>query len=99
MAVRRSQEAVEMALRGALRFLGADYPKIHGVGSAFAVEATRKAPQMPGEVLEAIEQISAWLGEARMPSFYLQRECGEEGARHAVEDASLVAGVINKLFA
>ncbi len=44
MVVRRSQEAVEMALRGSLRFLGADYPNIHGVGSLSAPEATSKAP-------------------------------------------------------
>ncbi len=54
---------------------------------------------MPGEVLEAVEEISAWLGEARVPSLYLEPEHGEEDARHAVEDASLMAGPIEKLFA
>jgi HEPN domain-containing protein len=32
LAVRRSQEAVEMALKGALRYVGIEIPKLHDIG-------------------------------------------------------------------
>jgi HEPN domain-containing protein len=35
LAIRRSQEVVELSLKGALKFLGIDYPKAHDVGFIF----------------------------------------------------------------
>ena len=40
IAVRRAQEAVELCLKGALKMLGVEYPKIHDVGSLFSEQVT-----------------------------------------------------------
>ena len=36
LAVRRAQEVVELCLKGALRMLGLDYPRVHDVGPVFS---------------------------------------------------------------
>ncbi len=38
IVVRRAQEVVELSLKGCLRMLGIDYPKVHDVGSVFHVQ-------------------------------------------------------------
>ncbi len=42
IAVRRAQEVVELSLKGCLRILGIDYPKVHDVGFVFVREAGKK---------------------------------------------------------
>jgi HEPN domain-containing protein len=42
MTVRRAQEAVELALKGGLKMLGVDYPKVHDVAPVFSEQAQRK---------------------------------------------------------
>jgi len=90
LVVRRAQEVVELTLKGALRFLGIDYPKKHDVGAVFAEIAQEKIPQMEGDALRRITSISTWLAEVRGPSFYLEKEYGEEEAKKAYEDAHFV---------
>ncbi len=90
LTVRRAQETVELTLKGALRILGVDYPKIHDVGLVFLEQTREKAPHVPEKVLRRIEEISSWLGEARTPSFYLERDYGEKDASKALEDAAFV---------
>lgn len=49
MAVRRAQEGVELALKGALKLLGVDYPKAHDVATVFSEHVQRKCPSLrPG---------------------------------------------------
>jgi len=76
LTVRRAQEVVELVLKGGLRMLGADYPKVHDVASAFC-EQVRQKSETAGELLEQIRAISLWLSQARAPSFYFEREYGE----------------------
>jgi HEPN domain-containing protein len=42
LAVRRGQEVVELAIKGCLRMLNIDYPKIHDAGYVFTKEAGKK---------------------------------------------------------
>lgn len=90
MVVRRAQEVVELTLKGALKVLGADYPKVHDVGSLFVDQARLKLPDISEDALKRIEAISAWLGEARAPSFYMEKDYSAEDARRAFEDASFI---------
>lgn len=90
MVVRRGQEVVELALKGALRVLGVDYPKVHDVGPIFTEQARKKDIPLGGEILEKIEEISLWLAEARAPSFYGERDYAREDAEKALEDACFV---------
>jgi HEPN domain-containing protein len=96
LVVRRAQEVVEPVLKGALRFLGADYPKVHDVGPLFVHRAQERIPGVGEEALERIQTISAWLAEARAPAFYWERDYGLEEARQAKEDATFVLFTVMK---
>ena len=98
IAVRRAQEVVELALKGALKILGVDYPRVHDVASVFSEQVQQKREAVDAEVLERIEEISLWLGQARAPSFYFERDYGEEDARRAFQDAGFVLGEVKKIL-
>lgn len=98
MVVRRAQEVVELALKGALRMLGVDYPKVHDVAPVFSEQVGQKRGAVDVEVLEQIEDISFWLSQARAPSFYLERDYGEEDARQALRDAVFVLTEVRKIL-
>jgi len=98
MVVRRAQEVVELALKGALRMLGVDYPKVHDVAPVFSEQVRQKRGAVDVEVLEQIEDISFWLSQARAPSFYLERDYGEEDARQALRDAVFVLTEVRKIL-
>lgn len=98
MVVRRAQEVVELALKGALKMLGVDYPKVHDVAPVFSEQVRQKQAVVDVEVLERIEDISFWLSQARAPSFYLERDYGEEDARQAFRDALFVLTEVQKIL-
>jgi HEPN domain-containing protein len=98
MAVRRAQEVVELTLKGALKILGVDYPKVHDVAPLFSEQLHQKG-NIPGPaVLQRIEEISLWLAQSRTPSFYFDREYGVEDAEQALEDATFVLDQVKKLL-
>lgn len=69
LVVRRSQEAVELALKGALRFAGLEVPKVHDVG----VFLEKHRERFYGRVLEEMHRltsISRRLELERKLSFY-----------------------------
>ncbi len=89
IAIRRAQEVVELSLKGCLRILGIDYPKVHDAGFVFVKEAGKKL-QFDKNTLTEIERISRWLSEARAPSFYGERDFTSEDAKKAFHDAGFV---------
>lgn len=89
IAIRRAQEVVELSLKGCLRILGIDYPKVHDAGFVFVKEAGKKL-QFDKNTLTEIERISKWLSEARAPSFYGERDFTSEDAKKAFDDAGFV---------
>ena len=98
MAVRRAQEVVELTLKGALKILGVDYPKVHDVAPLFSDQLRQKRGVGDPAVLQKVEEISLWLAESRAPSFYLDREYSEEDAEQAVGDAAFVLSETKKLL-
>lgn len=98
LVVRRAQEVVELSLKGALRILGVDFPKVHDVGPVFVEQMRRKGGQVPEEILAEIQRISAWLSEARAPALYLERVYGEADAQRAFAEAEFVLGGVEKAF-
>ncbi|MFZ3058273.1 MAG: HEPN domain-containing protein [Candidatus Methanoperedens sp.] len=89
ISVRRAQEVVELSLKGCLRILGIDYPKVHDAGFVFVKEAGKKL-RFDKNTLTEIERISRWLSEARAPSFYGERDFTSEDAKKAFDDAGFV---------
>ena len=67
--VRESQELVELALKGMLRWAGIDPPKIHDVGDLLLQFAERFAVVSRGE-LAALAEASKELRKEREFSFY-----------------------------
>lgn len=96
LAVRRSQEAVELALKGILRLIGVEYPKVHDVGDVFLEQMTRFSQD--AENLKRIAGISKRLAKDREPSFYMERIYSEATAKEAVEGAQFVYEYIEKLI-
>ncbi len=89
LAVRRAQEVVELAIKGCLRTLGIDFPKVHDAGYVFTKEVGKKLVFQESSLKE-IERISKWLAEARAPSFYGERDFTSEDSKRAYNDASFV---------
>ena len=98
MVVRRAQEVVELTLKGALKMLGVDYPKVHDVAPVFSEQVQQKVGATNVETLEQIEDVSFWLSQARAPSFYLERDYGEEDAQKAFRDAMFVLTEVRKVL-
>lgn len=100
--VRESQEAVEIALKGILRQIGVEPPKLHDVGGLL-LEYRDKLPPEVARQAERLAEVSKWLRKEREFAFYgdvdfipteeYTREDAvraREGARMAVEAAALV---------
>lgn len=98
LVVRRAQEVVELALKGGLKVLGVDYPKVHDVAPVFSEQVKQKLGEVDAEVLERTEDISFWLTQARAPSFYLERDYGEQDAEHALQDAMFVLTEVRRIL-
>jgi HEPN domain-containing protein len=96
LSVRRSQEAVELALKGLLRMLGIDYPKHHDVGELFLQQVMDKFPAIKRDILERIKDISKRLSRDRAPAFYFERVYSEDDAQKAVTDARFVLGYVKE---
>lgn len=75
LVVRRCQEAVELALKGALRFVGLEVPQIHDVG-AFLKRHRKRFRGKMAEEIDRLASISRRLREEREVSFYGDEEMG-----------------------
>ena len=97
LAVRRSQESVELALKGLLRGAGLEVPHVHDV-SAFLVEHSGRLPTVLMPHLDRLVSISRRLRREREVSFYGDEESGAapdhlyttSDAEQAVGDARMV---------
>jgi HEPN domain-containing protein len=87
LVVRRCQEAVEMALKGALRSAGVEVPKVHDVSAALE----RNAARLPAEIASKVGMLSDFsrrLREDREIAFYGDEQTGTEAEELFVrEDA------------
>ena len=103
LAVRRAQEIVELSLKGLLKALCMEYPRLHDVGGAFAAAAAAKGLGVDAETIDRIRQVSSYLARDRAPAFYLEAEFSREQARQARLDARFVldfaAGLAPRLLA
>jgi len=73
--IRQSQEAVELALKAALRIVGVEPPKWHDVGPVLREERER-FPKWFEEKIDSLSSTSRWLRREREPSMYGDEETG-----------------------
>lgn len=97
LVIRRCQEAVELSLKGLLRLLGLEVPKVHDV-SGFLRRYSDRLPLPLAENLNRIARISRTLREEREISFYGDESAGftpeelytKEDAAQALEETEFV---------
>jgi HEPN domain-containing protein len=71
LTVRRAQEAVEMSLKAALRFLAVEYPREHDVRDVLLeVAKSRELPEWFMTEVEFMAAVSSDLARKRGPAFY-----------------------------
>jgi len=95
IAVRWSQEAVELALKAALRAAGVEPPRWHDVGEVLRANSARLPPSLQ-QVADRLVRISADLRQDREAAFYGDEAgdrtpddlYGELDARQAAADAT-----------
>jgi HEPN domain-containing protein len=95
--VRESQEVVELALKGLLRAVGVDPPRVHDVSEVLKAERSRLPASLSGDVdrlaeasrtLRRDRELAFYGAEDLTPSdFYRARDAGEarDAARLVVE--------------
>jgi HEPN domain-containing protein len=106
IAVRQSQEAVELALKAALRAAGIEPPRWHDVGDVLLASASRLDPALQ-EAAPRPARISADLRQDRESAFYGDEAAGltpddlygEADARRAHGDASFVVDLVRQALA
>lgn len=104
--IRQSQECVELALKGALRYVCVEPPKWHDVGIVLRREK-EKFPTQFKEHINRLVSISRKLRREREPSVYGDEELGipaeelytETDAEESLKDAQLVFDLCKKLSA
>ena len=77
LVVRRCQEAVELALKGALRAAGAEVPKVHDVSGALRRHLSRLPAHLAAEI-DTLVSASRRLREERELAFYGDEETDTE---------------------
>lgn len=75
LVVRRSQEAVEIALKAVLRTTGIEVPRVHDVG-VFLREHAERLPDPFAKQLDRVVSISRRLRQERETSFYGDEQLG-----------------------
>ena len=105
LAVRRAQEAVELALKGALVWAGLEVPWVHDVG-LFLRQHVERFPAGFGQQIPRLASISRSLAVERERSFYGDEESGlppemlygDQDAAEALEKAAFVLDACRRLL-
>jgi HEPN domain-containing protein len=101
--IRESQEIVELSLKGMLRFVGVEPPKIHDVGGLL-LEHEEKFPKDIAKHLKRLAGISKRLRKERELAFYGDidfiptEEYTKDDAEEAIRDARLVVDSARNLI-
>jgi HEPN domain-containing protein len=102
--VREAQEIVELLLKGVLRKIGIEPPKLHDVGPLI-IEHKEKLVFLKSTDVETVAQISKWLRKEREFSFsgdidlIPTEKYTSTDAKKAMEDTRLVLNWALPLFA
>jgi HEPN domain-containing protein len=92
--VRLAQEALELALKAAIRELSADYPMVHDPAAAFVAVALGAGVALSSAEVRRLLEESKWLADNRGPAGYLERPYVEEEAARAADAAAWVFALV-----
>lgn len=93
----RAQEVVELYLKGLLKFMGVEYPKMHDVGRTFASVCIQRGIGLDQKILTKISEISLDLAEKRAPAFYMEVDYSEADAVKARSDVDFFLSICEPL--
>ena len=96
LVIRRSQEAVELALSGLLAFLGIHFPKNHDQ-APLLFRVLRSQGLTVDDEARVVEMISIDLSRKRGPALHQEEGYDEETATVAVNDAGYVLNIVMEL--
>ncbi len=102
--IRQCQEAVELALKAALNFVGVEYPRYHDVGPILR-DVTRKFPNWLQPDIGEFARLSGELAEKREPAMYgaesigipAERLFSRDEARHILDRTETAFRAVRKL--
>jgi len=107
LAIRRSQETVELSLKAALRYLAIEYPREHDVSNVLLqLKETRQLPNWFEERIDFMANASSNLARKRGPAFYGEERTftpasqifTEEESLRALRDAEEVLEICKRLI-
>lgn len=90
LAVRRSQEVVELSLKSLLSKMDIDYPKIHDVAPLFSATTRERRIDIDESFLDWLLAFSSKLANKRAPAFYHDEDFNEDEAKEAMEGAEKI---------
>jgi len=99
--VRKSQEAVELAIKGLLRWAGIEYSKVHKIGKSF--KNSKVLTVLTPEEVQRFAAIADNLALNRELSFYGSDDMGapelfgREAAQKALDECRLIVGRAEKI--
>ena len=105
-SVRQAQESVELVLKGALKLVGVEHPKIHDVSDALLSNVDRFPEQFRARV-DQLAKISKQLARKRAPAMYGEETRGlppeklfdRTDAKKALDDAKEILDACDVLLA
>jgi HEPN domain-containing protein len=103
LVVRRAQEVVELTLKGALKFLGVEYPKVHDVGPLI-IEHQERFNDISSQEILRLAEISKELRKESELAFYGDidfiptEEYTLENAKEAIEGANFVVNIAKRMM-
>jgi len=105
-SVRQAQESVELVLKGALKLVGVEHPKLHDVSDAL-LSNTDRFPEQFRVRVDQLAKISKQLARKRAPAMYGEETRGlppeklfdRTDAKKALDDARKILDACDMLFA
>lgn len=98
LAVRRSQEVVELAEKAVLLWAGRDYPHVHDVAPTVKSTLSDRGIALTHEFADWLLEESADLARKRAPAFYGETDMSAADAERAVASAERVLAWANGLI-
>lgn len=96
--IRRSQESFELYLKGIMKIIGIEVPKIHDIGKIFVESLKNRGLSVKDEIALKIMSYSSFLAERRAPAFYREEEYDEEEAKEAIEIMKFISKFVKKIL-
>lgn len=98
MVIRKSQEVVELLLKGVLKYMNIEFPKEHDIGEYFEKILIQRKIKFDKQAMNKIKIASKDLTSKRAPAYYGEEFYSKEEAFEAKGYADFTKKFIQKLM-